>query len=110
MVLHGDIHHDNVLDGGPRGWLAIDPKGLIGERGFDYANMLCNPGIDVAGGPGRLAARTTIVACEARLEPQRILLWTLAYAGLSASWTLGDGADASQALAIAELAAAELRA
>src|SRR3546814_3749922 len=32
-VLHGDIHHDNVLDFGPRGWLAIDPKRLVGERG-----------------------------------------------------------------------------
>jgi streptomycin 6-kinase len=110
VVLHGDIHHDNVLDGGSRGWLAIDPKGLIGERGFDYANMLCNPGIEVAGAPGRLAARAAIVAREGRLEPQRILMWTLAYAGLSAAWTLGDGDDASQALAIAELAAAHLRA
>src|SRR5579872_523885 len=35
--LHGDIHHGNVLDFGDRGWLAIDPKGLIGERGFAYA-------------------------------------------------------------------------
>ena len=27
-VVHGDLHHGNVLDFGPRGWLAIDPKGL----------------------------------------------------------------------------------
>src|SRR5690606_37240043 len=31
VVLHGDLHHDNVLDFGDRGWLAIDPKGLYGE-------------------------------------------------------------------------------
>ncbi len=47
VVLHGDIHHDNVLDFGARGWLAIDPKGLIGERGFDYANLFCNPETDI---------------------------------------------------------------
>ena len=47
VVLHGDIHHDNVLDFGDRGWLAIDPKGLIGERGFDYANLFCNPENDI---------------------------------------------------------------
>src|SRR3546814_13426940 len=41
-VLHGDIHHDNVLDFGPRGWLAIDPKRLVGERGFDFANLFTN--------------------------------------------------------------------
>src|SRR3546814_5307028 len=34
-VLHGDLHHENVLDAGPRGRLAIDPKRLAGERGFD---------------------------------------------------------------------------
>jgi hypothetical protein len=43
MRLHGDIHHDNILDFGRRGWLAIDPKRLFGERGFDYANLFCNP-------------------------------------------------------------------
>ena len=31
-ALHGDLHHDNVLDFGPRGWLAIDPHALVGER------------------------------------------------------------------------------
>ncbi len=109
-VLHGDIHHGNVLDGGPRGWLAIDPKGLFGERGFDYANILCNPDIEIAGAPGRLRARVAIIAQEAGLEPRRVLAWTLAYAGLSASWTLADGDDASAALAIARIAAAELQA
>jgi streptomycin 6-kinase len=35
-ILHGDVHHGNVLNFGPRGWLAIEPKALIGERYFDY--------------------------------------------------------------------------
>lgn len=110
VVLHGDIHHENVLDGGARGWLAIDPKGLLGERGFDYANILCNPDIETAGAPARLRAGVAIIAREAGLEPSRILNWALAYAGLSASWTLGDGEDASPALEIAEIAARELQA
>ncbi|WP_017512060.1 MULTISPECIES: aminoglycoside phosphotransferase family protein [Cupriavidus] len=41
VVLHGDIHHGNILYFGEWGWLAIDPKGLFGERGFDYANLFC---------------------------------------------------------------------
>lgn len=43
VPLHGDIHHGNVVDFGDLGWLAIDPKSLIGERGFDYANIFINP-------------------------------------------------------------------
>lgn len=110
-VLHGDIHHENVLDFGPRGWLAIDPKGLIGERGFDYANIFCNPDPLVAGPPERLRRQVEVVTEAAGLEPRRLLQWILAYAGLSASWTLGDAKDrdeASAALTIAEIAAAEL--
>ena len=56
VVLHGDIHHDNVLDFGARGWLAIDPKGLIGERGFDYANLFCNPENDIEVSPRRIGS------------------------------------------------------
>jgi streptomycin 6-kinase len=48
VVHHGDIHHRNVLNFGSRGWLAIDPKGLIGERYFDYANIFCNPDHEMA--------------------------------------------------------------
>jgi len=36
---------------GPRGWLAIDPKGLCGERGFDFVNIFCNPDFALATAP-----------------------------------------------------------
>ena len=108
VVLHGDLHHGNVLDAGPRGWLAIDPKGLVGERGFDFANIFCNPDLETATAPGRLGWQADVVAAAAGLERGRLLRWVLAYAGLSAAWTLGDGEDATLALTVAELAAAEL--
>lgn len=107
-VLHGDAHHGNFLDFGELGWLAIDPKGLIGDRGYDYANLLCNPDLATAVTPGRIARQVRVVAAAARLEPLRTLQWLLAYAGLSASWTLSDGNNPAGALQIAEIAAAEL--
>jgi streptomycin 6-kinase len=66
-VLHGDLHHDNVLDFGERGWLAIDPKRLLGERGFDFANIFINP--DLAD-PTRPVA-TVSPATEERRVPAR---------------------------------------
>ncbi len=108
VLLHGDIHHGNILDDGPRGWLAIDPKGLAGERGFDFANIFCNPDLAVVTAPGRLERHANVVAEATGLERTRLLKWVLAYAGLSAAWTLGDGDDAELALAVAELAVAEL--
>jgi streptomycin 6-kinase len=108
VVLHGDIHHGNVLDFGPRGWLAIDPKGLVGERYFDFANLFCNPGLAIATAPGRLARQATVVAKAAGLDRGRLLRWILAWAGLSAAWHLEDGEPAEIALTVARLAAAEL--
>jgi streptomycin 6-kinase len=107
-VLHGDMHHGNVLDFGARGWLAIDPKGLVGERSFDYANMFCNPDHATATAPGRLARQVRIVADAADLERARLLAWIVAWAGLSAAFSLEDGLNPDGALKIGELAAAEL--
>jgi len=107
-VLHGDIHHDNVLDFGERGWLAIDPKRLIGERSFDYANLFCNPDHKAATSCGRFTRQVAVVTEAAGLERKRLLQWILAWADLSAAWFLGDSAMLKAALTMAHLAAAEL--
>ena len=108
VVLHGDIHHGNVLDFGERGWLAIDPKRLWGERGFDYANIFCNPDPKMATDRHLFSRRLEIVAKTARLDRKRLLQWILAWSGLSASWSLGDGERADLALAVAAIATEEL--
>jgi streptomycin 6-kinase len=71
-VLHGDIHHSNILNFGERGWLAIDPKGLIGERGFDYANLFCNPDPESATDQERFGRRLEIVTEAACLDGIRL--------------------------------------
>lgn len=108
VILHGDIHHGNVLDFGARGWLAIDPKGLYGERGFDYANIFCNPDRDTALVPGRFERRVDCVAREAELERRRLLQWILAWSGLSAAWILETGETPEVDYEIAQLAVAAL--
>ena len=112
-VLHGDIHHDNILDFGERGWLAIDAKGLFGERGFDYANLFCNPDLadpaHSATAPGQFEQRVAVVSAVAGLERRRLLQWILAWTGLSAAWFLLDGEAPAISLRIAALAAAKLR-
>jgi streptomycin 6-kinase len=78
--------------------------GLIGERGFDYANLFCNPTPYVALAPGRLAHQVELVATAARLDRQRLLAWAVAWAGLSAAWHIADRTDPATALAVATLA------
>lgn len=108
VVLHGDIHHGNILHFGDRGWRAIDPKGLRGDRAFDYANLFCNPSHDVAVDPVRFEQRVMVVADAARLDRRRLLQWILAWSGLSAVWLIEDGLSPDTRLQVATLAAAAL--
>jgi streptomycin 6-kinase len=113
VPLHGDIHHENVLDFGPRGWLAIDPHAGLGERGFDYANIFCNPDLGdatlhVARNAARFRRRMEIVVRRSGIERRRVLEWILAWCGLSAAWFISDGMSAEIDLAIAALAVAEI--
>ncbi len=110
-VIHGDIHHDNILDFADRGWLAIDPKGLFGERGFDYANLIVNPDLPTVTNPLRFERQIHIIADAAQLNIQRLLAWVLAFAGLSAVWFMQDGNEqqAKQDLEVAHLAAGALQ-
>lgn len=105
-VLHGDIHHDNILDFTARGWLAIDPKGLVGERGFDYANLIVNPDLPTVTDPVRFARQVQVISQAASLDRHRLLCWVLAFAGLSAVWFIQDAseAQAQQDLNVARLA------
>ncbi|MBO9355492.1 phosphotransferase [Bordetella petrii] len=106
VVLHGDAHHGNILDFGARGWLAIDPKRVTGERCYDYVNVLCNPDLATRSDPARFARQLDLVVGAAGLERRRLLQWVMAHAGLSAAWFLEDGerAEADKALAMARLA------
>jgi streptomycin 6-kinase len=111
--LHGDIHHENVLDFGARAWLAIDPHAILGERAFDYANIFCNPDLGdaalrVAREPARFGRRLEIVTERAGIERHRLLQWILAWCGLSAAWFINDGMSAEIDLAIAELVMAKI--
>ena len=106
--LHGDLHHGNVLHFAGRGWLAIDPKGLLGERTFDHVNMLRNPDPATMMAPGRFSRQASLIAEAAALDRGRLLRWSLAFAGLSAAWCLEEGDDPETDLAFARLAATEL--
>src|SRR5260370_37501844 len=96
--------HGNVLNFGSGGSSAIDPKCLVGERYFDYANIFCNPDPETAALPGRLARQLRVVADAAHLARRRLLAWVVAWAGLSAAVSPGDWRPPDDALRVGEVA------
>ena len=83
VVLHGDIHHGNVLDFGDH-WAVIDPKGLIGHRAFDVANIFCNP--TEAGALDNLETRLDSISRLMSIPPSVLAEWAIAWCGLSLAW------------------------
>ncbi|WP_257387577.1 aminoglycoside phosphotransferase family protein [Tahibacter caeni] len=100
--LHGDLHHDNILHG-PRGWLAIDPRGLVGDAAFDAANLLYNPlrRDDLCLDAEHLHRRAETYARALGQELPPILAHAYAYGCLSAAWHAEDGNAASEARELA---------
>lgn len=43
VLLHGDLHHYSILSAGPASWLAIDPKGMVGDVGYEVGPFLLDP-------------------------------------------------------------------
>jgi streptomycin 6-kinase len=103
--LHGDLHHDNMLLS-PRGWLAIDPKGVFGDPAFDAANMFYNPldRDDLCLDPQRIAGMAAVFSRGMTIDPRRLLDFAVAYGCLSAAWHAGDGNDRDETreLAVAD--------
>lgn len=102
-VLHGDIHHENILKSSARGWLAIDPKGVFGERTYDVANTFYNPRglIEVTGSRETIKRRCKIFSERLKIDKKRILEYALAYGALSAAWCAEDGQSEEEVLRIA---------
>jgi streptomycin 6-kinase len=97
VVLHGDVHHGNVLDFNGR-WHAIDPKGLFGHRAFDYANIFCNPSTAVA--LKNFHRRLAIVSELSGLDIDTVRSWVIAWCALSVVWTDKTGGQPWTAHAI----------
>ena len=92
-LLHGDLHHYNVLLDSHRGWLAIDPKGVLGELEYEAGAMLRNPyeRPDLFAAPVTIQRRVDRLASDLRIDGGRILAWAFAQAVLAAVWAIQDG-------------------
>ena len=107
VLLHGDLHHDNILKNGDRpvdrslgagGWLVIDPKGFIGDPSFEPAAYLCNPIPELLqeNQPHEIIEkRINICSAELGIDSKRIADWLYVKSVLCLAWSLEDNLDAS---------------
>jgi len=90
MLLHGDLHHFNVLNCPNRGWLSIDPKGIWGPRVYEYVIMLCNPTLqlNIVASTDRMNRQADIIAKKSNIDRDLIIQFTFIHALQVAAWCL----------------------
>jgi streptomycin 6-kinase len=112
VLLHGDLHHYNILSAERQPWLAIDPKGVLGEPAYEIGAFLRNEAMDRPDPLGLTRRRADQFASELGLDRERILAWSMAQAVLAAWWGYDDHGEAPalpEWIACAELMAQLLR-
>ena len=92
-LLHGDLQHYNILHDRERGWVAIDPKGVIGEVEYEIGASLRNPGEPpyIFTDPATIQKRLSVLSSRLSLDVQRMTRWSFAQAVLSLIWGVEDG-------------------
>jgi streptomycin 6-kinase len=93
-LLHWDLHYENVLAAEREPWLAIDPKPLVGDPGFDLLPALHNRWEEAVatGDPGRAVRRRyDLMVDELALDPGRARAWTFARLLQNGIWSVEDG-------------------
>ena len=94
IVCHGDLHLENIISD-QDDWIAIDPKGIIGETAFEAAWFNLHEVGDIAKTIQALAK-----ACE--LDYERLLAWVFVRQVISAQWFIEDNLDPKRALLMLE--------
>ncbi|AIE84361.1 aminoglycoside phosphotransferase family protein [Fimbriimonas ginsengisoli] len=90
VLLHGDLHHANILSSTREAWLAIDPKGVVGEREFELPSFLVNPRQETR----EVLDHRVRAFCEIlSLDLERAISWSIVFGVLSSWWGYEDGGE-----------------
>lgn len=110
ILLHGDLHHGNILAAAREPWLAIDPQGVVAEPAYEVGALLRNPLPQLLRRPDPVRVterRIAQLSDELGFERARVRGWGLAQAMLSAWWTIEDEGELGEnGYAAAEMLAA----
>lgn len=93
VVLHGDLHHENILLDDERGWIAIDPKGVVGAPCLEVGRFLQNQipsDFPMAQREKMLQDRVRILSDTLGYAPEVVAAGGLVDYVLSHCWSLED--------------------
>ncbi len=93
FLIHGDFHHENILSAIREPFLAIDPKGIVGQIGYEICVFLNNHFRWLSNDADlreKLDSAVLKFSEAFEIEPQNLRKWAYAQAVLSAWWTFEE--------------------
>jgi streptomycin 6-kinase len=96
MLLHGDFHHENILSAEREPFLAIDPKGIVGNPAYDIGVFLINHAHWLKNEPDlreKLKRAIELFGAAFAIEPRALRRWVFAHSVLSAWWTFEENCE-----------------
>jgi streptomycin 6-kinase len=106
VLLHADLHHQNILSSDREAYLAIDPHGIMGDPAFEPAAFIRNPIPEIftfTQARDLIRQRLTLFAELLNLDVERLRAWSFVHALLAVAWCLEDQQDFEPMLKIATL-------
>lgn len=99
VIVHGDLHYENVLSAEREPWLVIDPKPMSGDPHYEPAPMLWNRWDEMAGDlRGGIRRRFHTLVDAAGLDEARARDWVIVRMVIDASWTVHDARRLGRAM------------
>lgn len=96
VILHGDLHHENILLSVKGEWLTIDPKGIAGDPGYEVGPFIVNQ-LPINSSESAtmeiLNQRISVFSDELTIKRERLVRWAFCHAVLSALWDLEEEAE-----------------
>ncbi|MFD5410520.1 aminoglycoside phosphotransferase family protein [Streptomyces nojiriensis] len=89
VLIHGDLHARNILRADREPWLAVDPKGCVGDPAYDGGTLLKTRALSLVAAEdlGKAVHRTLDVFAEAaELDRERVRRWAQLHAVQAAFW------------------------
>ncbi|WP_421906365.1 aminoglycoside phosphotransferase family protein [Mameliella sp.] len=96
-LMHGDLNFDNIIQS-DRGWLAIDPKGIVADPCYEFAVAFRNPTDepDRIATPERMLELARLFALHTNLDEERILQFGFVHVAMSLAYHFGRGSTLSK--------------
>jgi streptomycin 6-kinase len=106
LILHGDLHHANILFSAQSGWAAVDPKGIAGDPGYEVGAYMLN-GLPERVGDAEakriFSRRLSTFSEELEIGRARLARWAFCYAVLSSVWSFEDSEEWDGAIHLGEI-------